>query len=288
MQRMQKLDRFEGASAFPVVIQRHDMHREVGEHDHDFMELVVITGGLGYHFTGGRQYEIRAGDVFVISGKRAHGYGQSRDLQLINILVDSERLELPENDLKTLPGYHALFTLEPAYRQHHGFASRLRLSTAQLARLQGLIDTLEEELVNQESGYQFLATAAYMRLVGYLARCYSEQPEPSSRRLLQIAEAIGRLEKNYASEIDLDSLARMAHMSVRNFQRVFQECMGDSPIRYLIRTRVLRSAELLRQTDKNVSEIGFDVGFKDNNYFARQFKKIMSCSPTAYRKQYST
>ncbi|MFW5870422.1 MAG: helix-turn-helix domain-containing protein, partial [Candidatus Sumerlaeota bacterium] len=177
-------------------------------------------------------------------------------------------------------------TLEPAYREHHGFSSRLRLSTAQLARVLGLVENLEDELSRRDAGFRFLATAAYMRLIGYVARCYDEQPEAASLRLLQIAQAIGHLEANYAAPINLESLARMAHMSVRNFQRVFHDCVGDSPIRYLIRTRVLKAAEQLRQSGLSISEIAFRVGFDDNNYFARQFRQVMGCSPKAYRKSY--
>ena len=186
-------------------------------------------------------------------------------------------------DLGTLPGYHALFKLEPAYRKRHRFESRLRLSTDQLVRVEALAAALEEELRRMERGYRFMATSLFMQLVGYLARCYGRSQEPATEALLRVAEAIGYLEAHYRDNVSLDTLARIARMSKRNFQRVFREGSGRSPIETLIHLRVTRAAELLRQGHLTITEVAFEVGFEDSNYFARQFRKTMGMSPRSYR-----
>ena len=225
------------------------------------------------------------GDTFVIGGSRRHDYHSMDRLCLVNILFQPDRLNLRAHDLRTLPGYHALFTLEPAWRRRHQFNSRLRLTPQELSLVMATVDKLDEELRTRASGFKFMATAEFMQIIGYLSRCYAKSKSPDSRALLRIGEAISHLEMNYAETIDLDRLARIAHTSKRNFIRSFQAALGTSPIAYLVQLRVNRGASLLRRTDHSVTEIAFQVGFSDGNYFTRQFNKLIGVSPSQYRKQ---
>ncbi|QDT96616.1 HTH-type transcriptional activator RhaR [Gimesia aquarii] len=272
------------ADGFPIVVERRDPQEPFGLHAHEFSEIVIVTGGVGQHVTGSESYLLTTGDAFVIGGSRPHDYQNMEDLRLINILFDPLTLQLDLNDLGTLPGYLALFTLEPAWRKRHNFKSRLRLDAKSLATVVSYSDTLEEELAKREAGFQFLATAAFMQVVGYLSRCYTNSENPDSQSLLLIAEAITYLELNYSDEINLDDLAEIAHMSKRNFIRTFQTAMGRSPIAYLIQLRINRAIELLKQGELSITEIAMQVGFNDSNYFTRQFRQQIGTSPSLYRK----
>jgi AraC family L-rhamnose operon transcriptional activator RhaR/AraC family L-rhamnose operon regulatory protein RhaS len=72
-------------------------------------------------------------------------------------------------------------------------------------------------------------------------------------------------------------------MSQRSFLRVFQSATGTSPLAWVIAQRINRACHLLRHTDRRVTEVAFDVGFNDSNYFSRQFRKIAGLSPRDYR-----
>ncbi len=74
-------------------------------------------------------------------------------------------------------------------------------------------------------------------------------------------------------------------MSKNHFLRVFRQCYGTSPINYLIRLRLEKSCELLEHSGKNITEIAFEAGFSDSNYYTRQFSKTYGMSPRAYRQQ---
>ncbi len=272
---------------FPIVVARRDPQEPFGLHCHEFAEIVIITGGTGLHVTGQDSWPLAAGDVFVIGGSRPHDYRDMNGLRLINILFDPADLRLDLLDLPALPGYHALLTLEPAWRRRHQFRSRLRLAPKDLGFVIGLVDRLEEELAGRRPGFRFLATALFMELVGYLSRCYSRSKNPDSRALLRIAEAISYLETNYAEPIGLEELARMAHQSRRNFVRAFHAAMGSPPIAYLIQLRINRAADLLRRSDQSITDIAFAVGFSESNYFTRQFHKILGVTPRAYRQQHA-
>jgi len=270
---------------FPVTVMHRRVTLPVDLHAHQFVELVVVTAGAGRHFLEDESWPIGAGDVFVLSGSRTHGYRELEDLEVINILYDPGRLDIPDHDLRALPGYHALFTLEPMYRKRHRFRSRLHLTTEQLATAAGMILALETELDRRPDGYRFMAAACFMQLVGYLSRCYQAASAPASEALLRVGAAISHLEHNYARPITLEELARMAHMSKRNFLRVFREGTGHTPIDHLIRLRISRAAALLADPVRSIAEVGRAVGFQDSNYFARRFRGITGMSPREYRRR---
>ena len=271
---------------FPIAVERREPQEPFGLHAHEFAEIVIITAGRGVHVTGKESYPLNAGDTFVIGGSRQHDYHSLNRLCLVNILFQPDKLNLRTYDLHTLPGYHALFTLEPAWRRRHQFNGRLRLAPKELSVVLVMVDKLDEELRTRSSGFKFMATAAFMQIVGYLSRCYANSKSPDSRALLRIGEAISDLEINYQEAINLDRLARIAHMSKRNFIRSFQAALGTSPIAHLVHLRVNRGASLLRRTDQSVTEIAFQVGFADSNYFTRQFNKLIGVTPSQYRKQH--
>jgi AraC family L-rhamnose operon transcriptional activator RhaR/AraC family L-rhamnose operon regulatory protein RhaS len=272
---------------FPLVVARREPQEPFGLHCHEFSEVVIITGGSGRHVTGKESWPLVAGDVFVIGGSRPHDYQDLDGLTLINILFDPAGLTFDPLDLTSLAGYHALFTLEPAWRRRHGFKSRLHLAPKDLGVVTGLVDRLEAELRDRAPGFRFLATALYMQLVGYLARCYSLSKNPDSRALLRLGEAISYLETHFTEPLDLDHLVGIAQMSKRGFFRAFRAAMGSPPIAYLIQLRVNRAADLLRRTDRSVTDVAFDVGFSDSNYFARQFHKVLGCTPRDYRRRFA-
>ncbi|QDU54810.1 helix-turn-helix domain-containing protein [Aeoliella mucimassa] len=275
------------ADGFPMAVERRDPQQPFGVHTHEFSELVIITGGRGLHVTGDDSWQLSAGDVFAIGGSMPHDYLNMDRLRLINVLFDQNELSLDLLDLSSLPGYHALFRLEPAYRKRHQFNSRLRLKPTEVATAIGFVDQLEDELQRRGPGFRFMATAMFMQLVGYLSRCYSQSNNADSRALLRIASSITHLETHYSESIHLEELVAMAKMSKRSFLRTFEAAMGCTPIAYLIQLRTTQAAKLLRQTDRSVTDIAYDVGFNDSNYFTRQFRKHFGMSPRTYRQRES-
>ncbi|MEM9585996.1 MAG: helix-turn-helix domain-containing protein [Planctomycetota bacterium] len=270
---------------FPIVVERRDPQEPFGLHCHEFSEIVLITGGRGLHITGEDSYELSAGDTFVIGGDRPHDYVNMDQLRLVNILFESAELPLSLGDLQSLPGYHALFTLEPAWRKRHCFTSRLQLTPVEMVEALRLIDGLENELAKRAPGFAVLSLTAMIQLVTFLSRCYGGTVNPESKKLLRIAEAISHIECNFAEPISLDHLVEISGMSRRNFIRSFEATMGTPPISYLIDRRMREATIRLRGTSQSITEIAFDVGFSDSNYFSRRFRSQFGLSPREYRKQ---
>jgi AraC-like DNA-binding protein len=110
----------------------------------------------------------------------------------------------------------------------------------------------------------------------------SRANEETNRRLLRARNAMDR---SYAQPLDISTLARIACVSEAHFIRTFRATFGETPHRYLQRRRVERSTFLLRETDRSVTDICFDVGFSSLGTFSRTFREIMGETPTSYRKR---
>jgi transcriptional regulator GlxA family with amidase domain len=109
----------------------------------------------------------------------------------------------------------------------------------------------------------------------------SRDVEEQNRRLLRARDAMDR---TYAEPLDVPSLARIARVSEAHFIRTFRATFGETPHRYLQRRRVERSMWLLRETDRNVTDICLDVGFNSLGTFSRTFRDIVGVSPIAFRR----
>src|ERR1700760_2261779 len=108
----------------------------------------------------------------------------------------------------------------------------------------------------------------------------SRATEEQNRRLLRARDAMDR---TYAAPLDIRTLARLAHVSAAHFIRTFRATFGETPHRYLQRRRVERAMFLLRDTDRSVTEICYEVGFTSLGTFSRTFRDIVGEPPTTYR-----
>jgi AraC-like DNA-binding protein len=108
----------------------------------------------------------------------------------------------------------------------------------------------------------------------------SRDTEELNRRLLRARDAMDRA---YAEPLDVRSIAAVAFLSEAHFSRSFRAAFGETPHRYLQRRRVERSMFLLRETDRSVTDVCFDVGFTSLGTFSRTFREIVGETPSAYR-----
>jgi AraC-like DNA-binding protein len=269
----------------PLVILPRRSQDPVILHAHDFEELVIIEHGNGTHLTEEDNYPIVAGDVFVIKKGRKHGYRDTADLGLVNILFKIDELPLPARELAQVPGYHALFHLEPEFRSTHRFDSRLRLAPNELAIAQGLVWKIRQELSDGVPGYAFMATALFMELVGYLSRCYARIRRKIYIPIQRLGGVISHLESHHTQKIDIAALCRIACMSRSVLFRNFAQATGLTPVDYLIRLRIKHAARYLEENGLSVKEAAAMAGFPDSNYFSRQYRKHMGETPREARRR---
>lgn len=86
-------------------------------------------------------------------------------------------------------------------------------------------------------------------------------------------------------DIKPEDLARQAHMSLRQLQRIFREELDTTPNTFILLLKMERAAALLRSRMANVSEVAYEVGFSDPGYFSKVFRKYFGVTPSEYAQQ---
>lgn len=293
---------------FPLDALVLENHPDYPLHVHDFSVIVIVLHGRGTNIVGTEEFPMKAGDVFVHHGGMPHGYRETGNLGLINVVYDKALLQKVSFDVAGLPGYQALFVIEPAMRREGRFARHLTLGMTELAKARALAETIEKELYGnsphrravrfeerhgeksvsipvpvEHPGHRFMAMANFMSLVGLLSRAYNTKPSVESERIMRIGRAIAHMERHFDEGVTLPALAKMVGMSDRSFYRSFSMATGESPLAYLQKLRLAKAARILQTTDKNVTEVAFECGFNDSSYFARQFRRVFGVSPRQFQ-----
>ncbi|MYR05571.1 helix-turn-helix domain-containing protein [Gordonia sp. SID5947] len=104
------------------------------------------------------------------------------------------------------------------------------------------------------------------------------------RDLARLRRVRDRIDREYAQPLDVESLARGAHMSAGHLSREFRRVYGESPYSYLMTRRIERAMALLRRGDLSVTEICFAVGCSSLGTFSTRFTELVGMSPSAYKR----
>ena len=95
------------------------------------------------------------------------------------------------------------------------------------------------------------------------------------------------LRDNLDQKIDLGALADEVRLSRFHFSRTFKKTFGESPSHYLMRLRVDRATELLRDSRRSITDVALELGFPTSAEFARAFRHTMNCTPREFRQRCS-
>jgi AraC-like DNA-binding protein len=108
---------------------------------------------------------------------------------------------------------------------------------------------------------------------------------PHLSDLARLRRVRDRIDREYAQPLDVEALARGAHMSAGHFSRQFRLAYGESPYGYLMTRRIERAMALLRRGDLNVTEVCFAVGCSSLGTFSSRFTDLVGMPPSTYRRE---
>jgi AraC-like DNA-binding protein len=112
----------------------------------------------------------------------------------------------------------------------------------------------------------------------------SPAAEQHLRELALLRRVRDRIDREYARPLDVEALARDAHMSAGHFSRRFRLAYGESPYSYLMTRRIERAMALLRRGDLSVTEVCFQVGCSSLGTFSSRFAELVGVPPSVYRR----
>lgn len=103
--------------------------------------------------------------------------------------------------------------------------------------------------------------------------------------LARLRRVRDRIDREYAQPLNVEALARGAHMSAGHLSRQFRLAYGESPYAYLMTRRIERAAAFLRRGDLSVTEVCFAVGCSSLGTFSTRFTELIGMPPSAYRRR---
>jgi AraC-like DNA-binding protein len=154
-----------------------------------------------------------------------------------------------------------------------------------LPRIDALRRLIEERLASGAPpiAVEELAFALADRVLGEAGRAV--QPTDGGRSARErVLRAIQVIERSQAEPLGLAQVAEASGLSPFHFLRLFKRETGDTPYRFLVRARLRRAIDLLRDTDRPVTQVAFEVGFGDLSNFINTFRREVGQSPLRFRK----
>ena len=105
------------------------------------------------------------------------------------------------------------------------------------------------------------------------------------RDLVRLRRVRDQIDREYAQPLDVEALARGAHVSAGHLSRQFRLAYGESPYSYLMTRRIERAMALLRRGDLSVTEVCFEVGCASLGTFSTRFTELVGMPPSVYRDE---
>ena len=247
-------------------ITSHDYHWDNRVRKNSYVLLQYTISGKGSFQTPDHTYPQQTGDLFLVQVPGDSQYSLPDNSEYWDVLY----LEFSSECLPLL--YHIHQSCGPAF--HLEASSTLPEQMKQLYA-DAISNQLASVFDNSKSAYAFLLDLADYAL---------EHPALSSPR---VTLAKNYLDSHYyTTDLNLDEVADAVGLSKYHLCREFNHLYGISPGKYLANLRLQKSCALLLQSRQHtIAEIASMVGFSNDNYFCKVFRKAFGTTPTQYRLQ---
>ena len=235
-------------------------------HTHGCAELFFITDGHGRFRTQYTEFPVSIHDLVIVNANVLHTELSRLEDPLEYIVLGVEGLEA----VAGADGYTMLHL-------HSGWRE-----------LMLCLELMLQEAREGRSGHETVCRHLLETVLTLLERQedLSIGPEPAPPRVSLECGTVRRyIDNHFKEHMDLDQLARLAHVNKYYLAHAFRREFGVSPIQYLIQRRVEESRFLLRETDYSLSLIAEILGFSSLSYFSQSFHRVEGTSPTEYRRQ---
>ncbi|UCF63583.1 MAG: helix-turn-helix domain-containing protein [bacterium] len=261
---------------------------EFNWHCHPEYEIMFMFGSKGKRFIGDSISYYDQGDLFFIGPNLPHTWYSRAGTMGKNKGHEAILIQFVENfaglNVRTVP---ELFSLEKLFHestrgiQLHGktrevVATKIReLQTKEgLSRLIVLLSILEVLSRARERDREVLSSIEFTRRL---------QPHDQSR----IDRVCTFINENYKDRIRLEDAASIVNMSTTAFSRFFKKSTGKTFVGYVNALRIGWACKLLIESDMNIAEISYEVGFNNLSNFNRRFAERHHMNPREYRHQFA-
>ncbi len=258
-------------------IRRDGTQGRQDSHNHPFYEIFYLINGDCTFFVDHNVYKLNKGDLVIVPQGDIH------------------KSTYPER------GFSERYVLSFKENNLDWLKDLIGEQTIKESLVQGVISIPEkrrdyvEALMNKmifESGGQDALSPAFIKtslleLILFIIRCQRFEQNVIKEvdvDNMMIQEIATYIYNNYDKKISLDDISARFHISRSYLSKKFKAVTGFGFKEYLINIRIKKACTLLLETNKSITDIAFECGFNDSNYFGDAFRNVKGVSPHKYRK----
>lgn len=229
-----------------------------GPHAHDFFVVLLFTESGGAHELASWREAPEPGDLFVLPPGSVHAVGAGGG-PAVAFMADAADAARPPSTPR-----------------------RLCVPPDDRLDMRRLVALLARELREQRPGFQAAARAQLSLLLIAVSRLRAEEPpsDPVVRDVLSV------IEHRFREPLSLERIAAQVSRSPRHLTRTVRELTGATVMHLVNERRMKEARRLLIETDAKVTAIAGAVGFRDDGYFRRRFRRAHGVPPRAWRETY--
>ncbi|SDK54111.1 AraC-like ligand binding domain-containing protein [Pedobacter sp. ok626] len=244
-----------------ILVMRQQTEQRLPAHQHNKTQLLLVYGGIAYLQTDEKDFYIPSNHYIWIPKNYPHNLMfNTKDLYIINIYFPDEKAG----------GFYDELGIYPV--------SKL------LAEMLSFSEKWQGDYCKGSWEFEFLSTLKNVLSKENLKKFSIQLPTTDDQRLNTIIDNIrNRLNEN----LTLESTANQSGMSVRSLTRLFQTKLHITFIQYLKMLRIIRAMELIKDTDLNMTEIAYEIGYSNISAFSNNFHQLTNMRPTEFKEMSS-
>ncbi len=269
-----------------ITLRPHTRFIDFPQHRHDYIEMIYMCSGQTVHKVNGRQIHLRQGELLLLSQSAVHEVAKAAQKDVaVNFIIlpdffsttlsvlGEEETPLRRFLVDCLCGINS----DPAY---------LHFQVSHVKPLQNLVENLIYALLwetpHRRKVAQITMSALFLQLMGSVENLMTGDKEEAA-----FFKVLRYVETEYARG-SLSELAEVLHYDVYWLSREIKRKTGKTYTQIVQEKRLAQAAFLLKNTDRNVSDISMAVGYENISYFHRIFFQTFGKSPKQYRMQERT
>jgi AraC family transcriptional activator of pobA len=283
---IKQFDKFENqndfyANIFSEHLVKH--HHSISvPHKHNFYLVVLFTQGTGFHEIDFERFEVQRGSIFLLNPGQTHYWELSSDIEGF-IFFHTEsfyNFNFAQNTLSIYPFFYTT--------QNSPFLLLIEALTHHISmRFQDILLEYESEKLYKSRKIISLIDLLYIDL----SRIYLDQNTGVVHKTNMYSEKLKQLESlidlNFKSEKSPAKYASWMNMTAKHLNRIVQHSVGKTTSNMIMERVVLEAKRLLSNSTKSINEIAEELGFEEQAYFSRTFKKITGETPSEFKSRYS-
>lgn len=268
---------------FPLYARKGRLHYfdkyAAPSHWHSDLEFIVVLDGSMEYFVNGRTVCVEKGDGIFVNSKRIH-YGYSNTMNDCHFIVVVIHPALLGEHTQAGKVY-----LEEKFGSNTEDYLLLTESVSwQREALNSLNDIYQEMQQNQNP---LRLMAQVMALCANIGDHIKQTPKDylDDNSWETVWKMTTFIHEHYEDKITLDDIALAGNVCRSICCNLFNKFIEQTPNNYLIGYRIQKSCEMLKETNRSISEIAIACGFQSGSYFSYTFRRKMGYGPQDYRKQ---